>query len=77
MAISSSWGTHTRSKIVTFSHKPQINVSLVCGFPAKPCFGRGDDKLCCKLYISNTVQLFNYSLSDSNEVRTHNHLAGK
>ena len=34
---------------------------------------RGDDQLCCKLYISNTVQLFHCSLSHSNKIWTHNH----
>ena len=35
MGISFSWRTHTRSKIVKFSHKPQINFPFLCGFPAK------------------------------------------
>ena len=38
---------------------------------------RGDDQLCCKLYISNTVQLFDCSLSHSNKVWTHKHFVNE
>ena len=43
-------------------------ISLLC---------RGDDQLCCKLCISNTVQLLNCSLSHSNEIWIHNHFVNE